>query len=165
MPSRKSYSPDEAYAKAANYCSVAERSHADLIRKFHSWGIDEALHDALLDRLEQEGFLSAERFVRAFVRDKYRFNGWGPVRIRAELRRHKISSHLINDALAELEEELEEEEDDRLHQILSCKLRSIPRSLERRKVFDRLMRFGLYRGFPLDEVRDAVSELLEDLEA
>lgn len=158
---KKSYSPDEAYAKAASYCALAERSTADLQRKFRDWGVAGELHEALIDRLHQEGFLDPERFVRAFVRDKYRFNGWGPVRLRQELRKHRISSQLIDSALAELEEELEEEEDDQLQRILTSKLRTIPRSLERRKVFERLMRFGLYRGYPLDEVREVVLELLE----
>lgn len=162
MRTKKSYTPDEAYARLATYCATAERSAADIRRKLRGWEVDPELYEAILDRLERESFLDEARFARAFVRDKYRFNGWGPVRLRTELRRHQLPSDLIDEALAELEEELEEEDDDQLLRLLESKFRSIPRHLERRKVFERLMRFGLYRGYPYDEVREAINELLDD---
>ena len=131
-------------------------------RKLRLWELPSELSEAIVDRLEQEGFLDLERFAHAFVRDKYRFNGWGPMRLRAELHKHQLPTHLINEALASLEEELEENEDDQLERLLASKLRSLPRGLERRKVFDRLMRFGLYRGYPLDEVREVTLGLLDE---
>ena len=84
------------------------------------------------------------------------------MRLRAELRKHQLPTDLIDEALASLEEELEENEDDQLERLLASKLRSLPRGLERRKAFDRLMRFGLYRGYPLDEVREVALGLLDE---
>ena len=112
--------------------------------------------------MEQEDYLNEERFARAFVRDKYRFNGWGPLRLQAELRRHRIPSRLIDAAIEELEEE-EMRGDDQLTALLERKYRSLPAGLEPRKVYDRLTRFALYRGYPYEDVREAISELLSDL--
>ena len=112
--------------------------------------------------MEQEGYLNEERFARAFVRDKYRFNGWGPLRLQAELRRHRIPSHLIDAAIEELEED-EMQGEDQLTALLERKYRSLPAGLEPRKVYDRLTRFALYRGYPYEDVREAISELLSDL--
>mgnify|MGYP000852907002 FL=1 len=154
--------PQEAYARLASYCAQAERSPSDLRRRMQRLELEEELQAELLDRLEAEGFVSGERFARAFVHDKHRFNGWGPRRLEHELRRHGIASSVIATALEELEEETSaEDEEPRVLQLLRAKQRSLPAGLERRKAYDRLMRFGLYRGYDYDEVREAITQLLD----
>lgn len=154
--------PQEAYARLASYCAQAERSPSDLRRRMQRLELEEELQAELLDRLEREGFVSGERFARAFVHDKHRFNGWGPRRLEHELRRHGIASSVIAAALEELEEETSaEDEESRVLQLLRAKQRSLPAGLERRKAYDRLMRFGLYRGYDYDEVREAITQLLD----
>ena len=154
--------PQEAYARLASYCAQAERSPSDLRRRMQRLELEEELQAELLTRLEAEGFVSGERFARAFVHDKHRFNGWGPRRLEHELRRHGIASSVISAALEELEEETSaEDEEPRVLQLLRAKQRSLPAGLERRKAYDRLMRFGLYRGYDYDEVREAITQLLD----
>lgn len=154
--------PQEAYARLASYCAQAERSPSDLRRRMQRLELEEELQAELLDRLEREGFVSGERFARAFVHDKHRFNGWGPRRLEHELRRHGIASSVIAAALEELEEETSaEDEESRVLELLRTKQRSLPAGLERRKAYDRLMRFGLYRGYDYDEVREAITQLLD----
>ena len=158
--------PQEAYARLASYCAQAERSPSDLRRRMQRLELEEELQAELLTRLEAEGFVSGERFARAFVHDKHRFNGWGPRRLEHELRRHGIASSVIATALEELEEETSaEDEEPRVLQLLRTKQRSLPAGLERRKAYDRLMRFGLYRGYDYDEVREAITQLLDTEEA
>ena len=154
--------PQEAYTSLASYCAQAERSPSDLRRRMQRLQLEEELQTELLTRLEAEGFVSGERFARAFVHDKHRFNGWGPRRLEHELRRHGIASSAIATALEELEEETSaEDEEPRVLQLLRTKQRSLPAGLERRKAYDRLMRFGLYRGYDYDEVREAITQLLD----
>lgn len=154
--------PQEAYARLASYCAQAERSPSDLRRRMQRLELAEELQAELLMRLEAEGFVSGERFARAFVHDKHRFNGWGPRRLEHELRRHGIASSVIAAALEELEEETSaEDEESRVLELLRAKQRSLPAGLERRKAYDRLMRFGLYRGYDYEEVREAITQLLD----
>ena len=154
--------PQEAYARLASYCAQAERSPSDLRRRMQRLALKEELQAELLMRLEAEGFVSGERFARAFVHDKHRFNGWGPRRLEHELRRHGIASSVIAATLEELEEETSaEDEEPRVLELLRAKQRSLPVGLERRKAYDRLMRFGLYRGYDYDEVREAITQLLD----
>lgn len=158
--------PQEAYTRLASYCAQAERSPSDLRRRMQRLELEEELQAELLERLEREGFVSGERFARAFVHDKHRFNGWGPRRLEHELRRHGIASSVIATALEELEEETSaEDEEPRVLQLLRTKQRSLPAGLERRKAYDRLMRFGLYRGYDYDEVREAITQLLDTEES
>ena len=143
--------PQEAYARLASYCAQAERSPSDLRRRMQRLELAEELQTELLTRLEAEGFVSGERFARAFVR-----------RLEHELRRHGIAPSVIAAALEELEEETSaEDEESRVLQLLRAKQRSLPAGLERRKAYDRLMRFGLYRGYDYDEVREAITQLLD----
>lgn len=154
--------PQEAYARLASYCAQAERSPSDLRRRMQRLELAEELQAELLMRLEAEGFVCGERFARAFVHDKHRFNGWGPRRLEHELRRHGIASSVIAATLEELEEETSaEDEESRVLELLRTKQRSLPAGLERRKAYDRLMRFGLYRGYDYDEVREAITQLLD----
>ena len=154
--------PQEAYARLASYCAQAERSPSDLRRRMQRLELAEELQAELLKRLEAEGFVCGERFARAFVHDKHRFNGWGPRRLEHELRRHGIASSVIAATLEELEEETSaEDEESRVLELLRTKQRSLPAGLERRKAYDRLMRFGLYRGYDYDEVREAITQLLD----
>ncbi|WP_455250634.1 regulatory protein RecX [Porphyromonas sp.] len=158
--------PQEAYARLASYCAQAERSPSDLRRRMQRLQLAEELQAELLTRLEAEGFVSGERFARAFGHDKHRFNGWGPRRLEHELRRHGIAPSVIAAALEELEEETSaEDEEPRILELLRAKQRSLPAGLERRKAYDRLMRFGLYRGYDYDEVREAITQLLDTDEA
>ena len=46
--------------------------------------------------------------------------------------------------------------------MLRKKLRTLPASLEKRRVKDRLMRYGLYRGYEYEDVREAVGYLMEE---
>lgn len=154
--------PQEAYARLASYCAQAERSPSDLRRRMQHLELAEELQAELLTRLETEGFVSGERFARAFVHDKHRFNGWGPRRLEHELRRHGIATSVIAAVLEELEEETSaEDEEPRVLELLRAKQRSLPAGLERRKAYDRLMRFGIYRGYDYDEVREAITQLLD----
>lgn len=154
--------PQEAYARLASYCAQAERSPSDLRRRMQRLELEEELQAELLVRLEAEGFVSGERFARAFIHDKHRFNDWGPRRLEHELRRHGIASSVIATALGELEdEECAEDEEPRVLQLLRSKQRSLPAGLERRKAYDRLMRFGLYRGYDYEELREAIAQLLD----
>ena len=69
---------------------------------------------------------------------------------------------MIAATLEELEEETSaEDEEPRVLELLRTKQHSLPTGLERRKAYDRLMRFGLYRGYDYDEVREAITQLLD----
>ena len=142
----KALTPEEAYIRLAHLCSGSEQAPLTLERKLLRWGIDE-------DEAEE---------IVAFVRDKYRFNGWGPLRLRSELRRLGIPTEFIDEALEELEEEEEHSTYEQVVELLRKKYRTFPQSLEQRKAFDRLMRYGLYRGYEYEEVREATRTILGD---
>lgn len=72
--------------------------HGRLCTKWRGEEGIQQLADELVDDLVNEGSLSDQRYVAAFVRSK-RQRSQGPVKIRAELRQRQLSDALIEQAL------------------------------------------------------------------
>jgi regulatory protein len=71
-----------------------EHSRAELARKLSAKGVGHGQIPALLDALEAERALSDERFTEAYVHMR-RQRGFGPLRIRMELRERGVADGLI----------------------------------------------------------------------
>jgi regulatory protein len=126
--------------------AAREHGRAELRRKLLGKGGEARDVDALLDRLEGERLLDERRFVEQYVEGRRR-RGFGPVRVRAELRERGVAGALI----AELLEEDAEAWAEALRAAHSRKFGDGPpqdlRDLARR------VRFLEYRGFAADRVR------------
>lgn len=149
-----------ALVKARNYCARAERCLQQVEQKLRLWGVLEEDRAKILDALVEAGFVDELRFARAYAHDKQSFSAWGWRRIESELRRKGIDRDILEQVHAELEEQADED-DDTLMRLLEGKLRTLPDSLPYRKKWERLVRFGLYRGYEYQEVADLAEDLLE----
>ncbi len=149
---------NEAYSRATALCSKSEKCVSDIRKKLYDWQIEIENHNAILDALVENRYIDEERFTRYFVRDKYRFNGWGKVKIRHQLSQKQIPNYLIEQAFAEIDVE---DYSEKLVSILHTKNRSIKTEdkYERR---NKLMRFAAGRGFSLDEIQRALGNLLNE---
>jgi len=145
----------QAFSKAAALCSRAEKSPGSIQKKLEQWGLsdDEAL--PVMQQLFQQKFLDEERFACSYVRDKFRFNQWGRVKIAFQLKTEKISTSIIQTALDEIDEAAYREA---LHALLADKIRKTkaanPYDLKA-KVF----RFAQSRGFEQDLIFSVYEEL------
>jgi len=70
--------------RAMDLLARREHSRRELERKLAARSFDEALVRDVLDELEREGLLSAERFAQSFIEARYA-RGQGPRRIGREL--------------------------------------------------------------------------------
>lgn len=144
----KALTENEALHKAAAYCSAAERSPAEVVRKLALWGVADTVAARIMQRLHEERFLDEARFCRAFVHDKSRYNRWGREKIRLMLRQKGIKDELIDSALAE---QLPDTYMADLRAMLEAKSRTIKAgsAYERRC---KLIRFALSRGFEAEAI-------------
>ncbi len=80
---------------------LARREHtwSELQRKLKQRGADSALIEQELQRLEDDGLLSHERFCEAYVHARSQ-RGYGPQRLREELRQRGVSEELIERTLS-----------------------------------------------------------------
>lgn len=147
----------EAYSRASAMCSKAEKCSNAVSRKLLDWGMapDEAM--AVLKRLIAEKFIDDERFARSYVRDKFRFNKWGKIKIATMLRVEKIDAAIIELSLAEIDENDYRET---LFNLISDKNKSIKTTnqFERK---GKLFRFAQSRGFETDLIYERIGELLK----
>lgn len=145
---KKEMSENEARYKAEAYCSMAEHCRAEVMEKLYQWGASPMWTDGILNHLEQEGYIDSLRYAKAFVRDKYRFNQWGRVKIAQSLRQKHLDS---SDIVVAMEEIDEEEYFTALEHLLTKKLLGI----KAKNTYERngkLIRFAASRGYEMDEI-------------
>jgi regulatory protein len=91
---------DPRAARAAALDALARRDYAsgDLSRKLLDKGYDVAVVAPLLDALRAEKLLDDRRYAENFVA-YHAARGQGPLRVRADLRRHGLEGILIEECL------------------------------------------------------------------
>jgi regulatory protein len=91
---------DARAARASALDALARRDHSseDLRRRLLEKGYDAQVVAPLLDALRAEKLLDDQRFTENFVA-YHAARGQGPMRVRAELRRHGLQGSLIEESL------------------------------------------------------------------
>lgn len=120
--------------------------------KLQRWGIAYDAVDRIVDRLVQEKYIDEDRYCRAFVRDKYRFDKWGKVKIAQALQLKKISPYVYNLMLNEIDEE---EYLGILQRLLESKRKSV-RAATPYEQNGKLVRYALSRGFEMKDIRRCI---------
>jgi regulatory protein len=94
----------EALVKARRWCALQERSHKEVKEKLFSWEVYYSDIQSIITELIQEGFISEERFAKAYAGGKFRMKQWGKNKIAQQLQRKGVSEKNIETGLKEIEE-------------------------------------------------------------
>jgi regulatory protein len=132
-----------ALLKAMGICSRREFCVSDIETRLESWGVSNSDSQKIVGTLINENFINEERYSHAFVKDKFKYNGWGKIKIAAHLRTKRIPSDIISSALESVDNEL-------YINTLKSLIESHRRSVKAKNSYEiksRLLRFGLSRGF------------------
>lgn len=152
--------PEQALSSLMRQCARAEKCSGDALRLMRRWGVSESDARKVLERLLRERFIDDGRYAAAFVRDKMRFSGWGERKIRMALRTKGVATQHIDAALGELESV---DNSRRLEEMLRKKAaKTTARDLYDLK--GKLVRFGMSRGFELEDVLAATDQVLRERE-
>lgn len=92
------------YSKAAALCSRTEKCSSEIREKLADWGASREINGEVLKKLTEEKFVDDSRYSVSFVKDKFRFNKWGRVKLSYMLRQKGISLENIAQALQEIDE-------------------------------------------------------------
>ena len=136
-------------------CSKAEYCEADIYRK----ALKDLEGDAdaarkVLEALIGEKYVDNARYASAFAREKAAIQGWGPVKIRFQLRAKGVPEAAISAGLADVEPTAAA---DKLTRVLTAKARTLEGDPQRRL---KLLKFGLSRGYEYDAVEAALKNIL-----
>ena len=145
---KKELSAEEARLKAEAYCSLSEHCKSEVLGKLQQWGAPEETWEAILNHLEKERYVDESRYATFFVRDKYRFNQWGRIKIAQSLRMKHIPSACIDEAMEEIDEQ---EYFNILTSSLKKKVRSIKASNDYERI-GKLVRFAAGHGYEIGDI-------------
>lgn len=101
---KKALTYEAGLARAAGLCARGEHSGFEMRRKLLQWGADAEIARKIVGWLEENGFIDESRFAKSFVHDKYRFDGWGRIKIRYTLGQHGVVGQVADEALQEIDD-------------------------------------------------------------
>jgi regulatory protein len=133
----------EALAFAAAFCSSAEHCKSEVLEKMSKFELGQEEQSRIIQRLQQESFIDEERYVKAFVSDRFRFNKWGRIKIRFMLRQKGVSTELIEEGIKLIAD------DDYTNTLLTLlkQKKSTVKSKTKYELREKMLRFGAGRGF------------------
>jgi regulatory protein len=139
----------EALQNLRKICSKQEKCPADLLGLLKRWGVNRDQHQDILEKLRAEGFLNEHRYATAFVRDKMKFEHWGIIKIRYNLRQKGIAQSVCDQAIAAIDH-------DEYRVMVGRELGKKRRSLQgtSREIWAKLARYGASRGYEMDVMQE-----------
>ena len=148
----KEISEQEAYLRLAAFCAQAEHCQQEMRDKMKRWNVDETVQNRIIDRLIKERYIDDERYARAFVKDKIRYNKWGRRKVQQALWQKHIDDDIQQRVLDEIDEK---EYLDVLLPLLKQKRKSTKADSDY-ELNQKLVRFALGRGFTYDLIRQCL---------
>ena len=155
----KEYTEAEVLHRMAGLCSIKEYCAQEIEEKIRKTALPEEACANIISYLQKQNFLDDNRYANAFTKDKFRFNSWGKVRIAYELRNKNIPAAIIEEALANIDED---EYCAQLNSLLKAK-RKITKGKNDYDISNKLLRFAAGKGFESKYVYPALRAMFKDL--
>ncbi len=149
--------PELAHHKIKNWCAYQERSQHETRQKLYEYGLFSNDVEQLIVKLIEENFLNEERFAFAFVSGKFNIKQWGKIKIKIELRKHKVGDYLIKKALQSIDENNYIKT---LNKVIEKKIKLTPEK-NKQKLFYKIFQYALSRGFESDIIAEQLKPLLK----
>lgn len=157
---KKEMTEQEAFLQLAALCAQAEHCEQEMRDKLKRWDLDESAQDRIIQRLIRERYIDNERYARAFVKDKIRYNKWGRRKVQQALWLKRIDKDIQQRVLDEIDDQ---EYLNVLRPLLKQKRKTI-KAQNDYELNRKLVRFALGRGFTFDIIRQCldVDEEMEE---
>ena len=155
---KKEMTEQEAFLQLASLCANAEHCQYEMLEKMRKWELSEAVQAKVMVRLVKERYVDDERYARAFVKDKIRYNKWGRRKVQQALWMKRIDNEIQQMVLDEIS-------DEEYLKVLKPLLKQKSKSIKAESDYERnrkLVRFALGRGFTFDIIRQCLN--VEDME-
>jgi regulatory protein len=149
-----------AYLQLAQLCARSEHCQHELTEKMRRWNLNGEAQARVMARLVGERYVDDERYARAFVRDKIRYNKWGRRKVEQALWMKRIDDDIRERVLSEVDDD---EYLSVLRTLLSQKRRSMKADSDY-ELNQKLVKFALGRGFTFDIIRKCISGDIDDLD-
>ena len=149
---KKETTEQEAYLQLAALCAQAEHCQQEMRDKMKRWEMAPEIQERVIVRLIKERYIDEERYARAFVKDKIRYNKWGRRKVQQGLWMKRIDDDIQQRVLDEVD-------DEEYLAVLKPLLKQKAKSIKARSDYEltqKLVRFALGRGFTYDIIRQCL---------
>lgn len=149
---KKETTEQEAYLQLAALCAQAEHCQQEMCDKMRRWEMAPEVQERVIARLIKERFIDDERYARAFVKDKIRYNKWGRRKVQQGLWMKRINDDIQQRVLNEVD-------DKEYLAVLKPLLKQKAKSIKAESDYERnqkLVRFAFGRGFTYDIIRQCL---------
>lgn len=147
----------QAYSKMAQLCSRSEQCSADIRKKIIVFELATEVVEEIIEKLKTERFLNDERYVKAYVSDKFKFNKWGKVKICHSLRLKGLPEDTILVGLDEID-------DEKYKKVLMKTMKDKAKTVKKKNKFEKIgqvIRFAQTRGFEPELIHKYINSALE----
>ena len=165
MQIKKEMNAQQAFQRLAALCAKGEHCQQDMLEKMRQWGVSGEEQAEVMQRLVGERYVDDERFARAFVNDKIRYNKWGRRKVEQALWLKHIDKTIATQVLDEVPDE---EYLNTLRPLLKQKRKSMqprgssPTPSWKGQETAKLIKYALSRGFTMDIIRQCIEVDDED---
>lgn len=154
----KQITEQEAYLRLAALCAQAEHCQYEMLEKMRRWELSEAAQAKVMQRLVKERYVDDERYARAFVKDKVRYNKWGRRKVEQAL----WTKHIDEDIRQRVLDEVDDEEYIAVLRPLLQQKRKSTKANSDYELNGKLIKFAMSRGFTMDIIKQCINVTDED---
>lgn len=143
----------EAYLTLSALCAQAEHCQWEMTEKMRRWELTEEAQARVMQRLVSGRYVDDERYARAFVKDKVRYNKWGRRKVEQALWQKHIDESVRQQVLDEVD-------DDEYISILRPMLQQKRKSTKASSDYElngKLIKFAMSRGFTMDIIKQCIN--------
>ena len=141
----------------AQLCSRSEQCTPDIRKKITALGLENEVAEELIEKLLEENYINDERFVKAYVNDKFRINKWGKVKMRYYLKTKGLSDEIIQNGLNEID-------DKKYKDVLLKTMKEKAKKVKKKNKYEKMgqiIRFAQTRGFEPEMIHRYLNLALE----
>ncbi len=141
----------DAYHKSLKYLTVKLRTKNEVRKKLKEFSSD--IIEKTIKRLEKDGYLNDDLYVKSFITDKINLSLNGPNKIKQELKKLGFNESLVNEYLLSYNEEIWNEKIDK---IINKKIKS-NHNLSRYMLINKIKKDLINMGYNVVNIDYAIS--------
>jgi regulatory protein len=145
-------------SKAMTLCAGREICSSEIQKKLVLWGATEQQTERIISQLKADRFIDDIRYATAFVKDKFRYNKWGKIKIASNLRMKNIPDEVIASALDSIDPETYIEA---IRNIMVTHRKGI-RAKSNYDLKAKMLRYGLSKGYESQILYDLINGMGEE---
>ena len=141
----------------ATLCSRSEQCSPDIRKKIIAAGLTEDEAAEIIIYLKEEKYIDDERYVKAYIAEKFKINKWGRVKMKYYLRQKGLTDDVIEKGMESIDEK-------KYVDLLLKTMKEKARKVKKKNKFEKMgqiIRYTQSRGFEPEIIHRYINKVLE----